>query len=58
MVQTTLEARQQLLDMLGDAADSIGAALASLEAAYEQLDEYHAGELEEETLAPALSGQR
>jgi hypothetical protein len=47
MVQTTIEARQQLLDMLGEAADSIGAALASLGAAYEQLDEYHAGELEE-----------
>ena len=47
MVQTTLEARQQLLDMLGEAADSIGVALASLEAAYEQLDDYHAGELEE-----------
>ena len=29
MVQTTIEARQQLLDMLGEAADSIGAALAS-----------------------------
>ena len=47
MVQTTLEGRQQLLDMLGEAADSIGVALASLGAAYEQLDEYHAGELEE-----------
>lgn len=47
MVQTTLEGRQQLLDMLGEATDSIGAALASLGAAYEQLDEYHAGELEE-----------
>lgn len=52
MTQTTVEARQQLLDTLADAIDAIGAALAALGAAYEQLDEYHAGELEEELFRP------
>lgn len=52
MVQTTLEARQQLLDTLAEATDDIGSALTSLGAAYEQLDEYHAGELEEKLFRP------
>jgi hypothetical protein len=52
MAQTTIEARQQLLDTLAEATDAIGVALASLGAAYEQLDEYHAGELEEELFRP------
>jgi hypothetical protein len=52
MVQTTVEARQQLLDMLAEATDAIGVAIVSLGAAYEQLDEYHAGELEEELFRP------
>jgi hypothetical protein len=52
MAQTTVEARQQLLDTLAEATDAIGVALASLGAAYEQLDEYHAGELEEELFRP------
>jgi hypothetical protein len=52
MTQTTVEARQQLLDTLAEATDPIGVALASLGAAYEQLDEYHAGELEEELFRP------
>jgi hypothetical protein len=52
MAQTTVEARQQLLDTLAEATDTIGVALASLGAAYEQLDEYHAGELEEELFRP------
>ena len=52
MAQTTVEARQQLLDTLAEAADDIGLALASLGAAYEQLDVYHADRLEEELFRP------
>ena len=52
MAQTTVEGRQQLLDSLAEATDAIGVALASLGAAYEQLDEYHAGELEEGLFRP------
>ena len=39
MVQTTAEARQQLLDTVARATDQIGFALAALGAAYEQLDD-------------------
>jgi hypothetical protein len=52
MVQTTTEARQQLLDELANATDEIGFALASLGAAYEQLDEARADELEEALFRP------
>jgi hypothetical protein len=52
MVQTTLEARQQMLDTLAEATDEIGLALASLGAAYEQLDVSSADELEEELFRP------
>ena len=52
MTQTTLEARQQLLDTLAEATEEIGFALASLGAAYEQLDTYHAEELEEQLFRP------
>jgi hypothetical protein len=52
MVQTTAEARQQLLDAVADATDQIGSALAALAAAYEQLDESHADELEERLFRP------
>jgi hypothetical protein len=51
-VQTTVEARQQLLDTLAQAIGEIGFALASLGAAYEQLDVQHADELEEELFRP------
>jgi hypothetical protein len=56
MVQTTEEARQQLLDSLARAIDEIGFALASLGAAYEQLDVQHADELEEELFRPVQLG--
>ena len=46
MVQTTVEARQQLLDSLAAATEQIEFALVSLGAAYEQLDEARADELE------------
>src|SRR6476659_6356541 len=52
MVQTTLEARQQLLDSLAEAIDQIGLALASVGAAYEQLDESSADQLEAELFRP------
>ena len=52
MVQTTVEARQQMLDTLAEATEEIGFALASLGAAYEQLDVYHADELEKELFRP------
>jgi hypothetical protein len=53
MTYTNAEARQQLLDALGDAADQIGAALAALGEAYEQLDEYAGDRLEEALFRPA-----
>ena len=52
MAQTTAEGRQQLLDTLAQATDEIGFALASLGAAYEQLDVTHADELEEQLFRP------
>jgi hypothetical protein len=52
MVQTTAEARQQLLDAVGEATEAIGSAVASLGAAYEQLDESSADKLEEELFRP------
>jgi hypothetical protein len=52
MVQPTAEARQEILDAIARAADMIGAALAALSAAYEQLDEQTADRLEEELFGP------
>jgi hypothetical protein len=52
MAYTSVEARQQLLDTLAEATDEIGFALASLGAAYEQLDENSADKLEEELFRP------
>jgi hypothetical protein len=52
MAQTTVEARQQLLDSLAEATDEIGLALAYLGAAYEKLGDYHADELEKELFRP------
>jgi hypothetical protein len=45
MADVTNEARQDLLDGIADAIDEIGAALAPLGAAYEQLDEHTADRL-------------
>jgi hypothetical protein len=53
MVQTAAEGRRQLLDSLAEAAEALGAGLASLGAAYEQLDERSAGQLEEKLFRPA-----
>jgi hypothetical protein len=52
MVRTTAEARQQLLDGVAEAIDELGIALAALGAAYEQLDEHKADELEEQLFRP------
>jgi hypothetical protein len=46
------EARQELLDAIAEAVDALGLALASLGAAYEQLDDYHGGVLEEQLFRP------
>src|SRR3954452_15721902 len=52
MVQTTVEAQQQLLEAVAETTDQLGTALASLGAAYEQLDEHSADELEEGLFRP------
>src|SRR5215213_7214409 len=52
MAYVTREARQLLLDTVGEAIDEIGVALAALGAAYEQLDEQTADRLEAELFRP------
>jgi hypothetical protein len=49
---TTADARQQLLDTVAEAADSLGVALASLTEAYELLDEANADRMERELFRP------
>jgi hypothetical protein len=52
MAYNNAEARQDLLDIVADAIDDLAAALAALGAAYEQLDDQHADELEEQLFRP------
>ena len=52
MTYTAAEARQEMLDDIAEAIDAIGTALATLGAAYEQLDEHNADRLEEELFGP------
>jgi hypothetical protein len=52
MAITNADARQQLLDAVGDATDDIGVALGSLGEAYERLDEQTADRLEQEMFRP------
>src|SRR5882757_1322488 len=52
MAYTDAEARQDLLDALGQATDDLAEALAALGAAYEQLDERQADALEEQLFRP------
>lgn len=52
MPYTTADARQQLLDTVAEAADKLGAALASLTEAYERLDEHNADAVEEALFRP------
>jgi hypothetical protein len=53
MAYVTAEARQELLDTVAEAAESIGGAIAALGDAYEQLDEHSADTLEEALFRPA-----
>lgn len=52
MSYTNAEARQELLDVIAEAIDELSVALAALGAAYEQLDDQHADELEERLFRP------
>ena len=52
MAYVSAEARQELLDTIADAIDELGAALAALGEAYEQLDERAADTLEERIFRP------
>ena len=52
MAYASKEARQDLLDTIADAIDEVAVALAALGAAYEQLDERSADELEEQLFRP------
>jgi hypothetical protein len=52
MAYVTQEARQELLDVVAQATDELGIALAALGAAYEQLDEQTADTLEEQLFRP------
>jgi hypothetical protein len=52
MAYTNTEGREKLLDALTEATDEIGASLASLGAAYEQVDDQTADRLEEQLFGP------
>jgi hypothetical protein len=52
MAYDTAAARQELLDTVAEAADEIGAALAALGAAYDQLDDISADRLEQQLFRP------
>ena len=52
MSYSEAEARQQLLDALGEATDQLARALAALGAAYEQLDDQQAERLEAQLFLP------
>ena len=53
MTYVASEARQELLDVLGDATDEIGVAVEALSEAYELLDEPTGDRLEEQLFGPA-----
>jgi hypothetical protein len=53
MAYSSAEGRQELLDTLAGAIDELGFVLASIAAAYEQLDDASADRLEEELFGPA-----
>ncbi|MDP2709628.1 MAG: hypothetical protein Q8O56_00295 [Solirubrobacteraceae bacterium] len=55
MSYSTAQGRQDLLDAVADAIDDLARALTALGAAYEQLDEHHADELEERLFGPVQS---
>jgi hypothetical protein len=51
-MQTTTEAQRDLLDAVASATDHLGRALASLGAAFEQLDENHGAAVEDKLFRP------
>jgi hypothetical protein len=55
MAYTTVEAREEMLETIGEAADRLGTALACFGEAYEQLDDDTADRLEAELFGPAQS---
>lgn len=52
MTYDTTQARRELLNTVGEAADALGRAIAALGEAYEQLDENNADFLEEQIFRP------
>jgi hypothetical protein len=52
MAYDSAQARQELLDEVGDATDDLAAALAGFGAAFEALDDYNADRLEEQLFRP------
>jgi hypothetical protein len=52
MAYSAAQARQELLDEVAAATERIGVALAALGDAFEQLDDYNAGRLEEQLFRP------
>jgi hypothetical protein len=52
MAYNDAEARQEMLEAIAEAIDEIGAAMAALGAAYEQLDDDSADRLEEQLFRP------
>src|SRR5919106_4970928 len=52
MAYATMQARQELLDTVAEAADALGFALAALTEAYDRLDEHNADKLEEALFRP------
>jgi hypothetical protein len=52
MAYVTQEARRELLETVAEATEEIGAAIAAIGAAYEELDERSADRLEEELFRP------
>jgi hypothetical protein len=52
MASSNAQARQQILDALAEATDSLAQALTSLGVAYEQLDDQQADRLEEQLFRP------
>jgi hypothetical protein len=55
MTYNTADARQEMLDAIGDAADHLGAAIGQLGIAYELLDDATADTLEEQLFRPIQS---
>jgi len=55
MAYSTADARQEILDVIADAADHIGVALAALGAAYELVDEAAGDRLESTLFRPVRS---